>query len=51
MLLRVDELVEALAASKANIEDVSIAYSPGFFPAEFWQPVDRRLRAGLARIL
>ena len=51
MLLRVDDLVEALAASKANIEDVSIAYSPGFFPAEFWQPVDRRLRAGLARIL
>jgi hypothetical protein len=30
---------------------VTIAYSPGFFPAEFWQPVDRHLRAGLARIL
>lgn len=51
MLSKVDNLINALAASKAIIEDVSIAYSPGFFPAEFWQPVDRHLRAGLARIL
>lgn len=32
MLLRVDELVEALAASKANIEDVSIAPLPRLLP-------------------
>ncbi len=51
MLSKVDELIDSLAASKAVIEDVAIAYSPGFFPAEFWQPLDRRLRAGLARIL
>lgn len=49
--LKVDELVEALASSKAVIEDVAIAYSPGFFPSEYWEPVDLRLRAGLARIL
>lgn len=51
MLSKVDDLITALAASKASIEDVSIAYSPGFFPAEFWQPVDRHLRAELAQIL
>ncbi|WP_197416643.1 hypothetical protein [Herbaspirillum rubrisubalbicans] len=51
MLSKVDDLISALAASKVIIEDVSIAYSPGFFPAEFWQPVDLHLRAGLARIL
>lgn len=51
MLSKVDDLINALTTSKTIIEDVSIAYSPGFFPAEFWQPVDRHLRAGLARIL
>jgi hypothetical protein len=51
MLSKVDDLLNALAASKAIVEDVSIAYSPGFFPAEFWQPVDRHLRAGLMGIL
>jgi len=51
ILSKVDDLINALVASKVIIEDVSIAYSPGFFPAEFWQPVDRHLRAGLARIL
>ena len=51
MLSKVDDLLNALAASKVIIEDVSIAYSPGFFPAEFWQPLDRHLRARLAQIL
>lgn len=51
MLSKVDELVDALATSKARIEDVAIAYSPGFFPAELWRPLDERLRAGLAQIL
>ncbi|MBH9553998.1 hypothetical protein [Inhella gelatinilytica] len=51
MYIKVDELVKALASSKAIIEDVAIAYSPGFFPGEYWEPVDLRLRAELARIL
>ncbi|UVH55168.1 hypothetical protein NWF24_20275 [Variovorax paradoxus] len=51
MFSKVDDIINALVASKVTIEDVSIAYSPGFFPAEFWQPVDRHLRAGLAGIL
>lgn len=51
MFSKVDELIDSLAASKAVLEDVAIAYSPGFFPAEYWQPLDRRLRAGLASIL
>jgi len=51
MYMKVDELVKALESSKAVIEDVAIAYSPGFFPSEYWEPVDLRLRAGLARIL
>lgn len=51
MLGKVDELVEALAASKARVQDVTLAYSPGFFPAEHWELVDQRLRAGLVRIL
>ncbi len=51
MLSKIDDLIDALATSKAIIEDVCIAYSPGFFPAEFWQPVHRHLRAGLARLL
>lgn len=51
MLSKVDDLINALAASKVIIEDVSIAYSPGFFPAEFWQPIDQHLRARLAQIL
>lgn len=51
MLVKVDELIDALASSRAKIEDVTIAYSPGFFPAEYWPPMDRRLRSGLARIL
>lgn len=51
MCAKVDELVDALASSRARIEDVSIAYSPGFFPAEYWAPIDQHLRAGLARIL
>jgi hypothetical protein len=48
---KIDELVDALASSKAEIEDVTIAYSPGFFPAECWAAADKRLRAGLEKIL
>lgn len=51
MQRKVDELIDALAQSKAQIEDVVIAYSPGFFPAEYWEPLDHCLRRGLRRIL
>lgn len=48
---KIDELAEALCASHIapRVEDVVIAYSPGFFPAEYWQQaneqLERRLRA------
>jgi len=48
---KIDKLVDALARSRAEIEDVVIAYSPGFFPAEYWREADHRLRAGLEKIL
>lgn len=48
---KIDEIVDALASSRAEIEDVTIAYSPGFFPAECWEAADKRLRAGLEKIL
>lgn len=30
-----------------RIEDAAVAFSPGFFPAELWQPAEARLREGL----
>lgn len=48
---KIDELADALCASDIapRIEDIVIAYSPGFFPAEYWQQaneqLERRLRA------
>jgi hypothetical protein len=53
VLDKVDELVNALRTSGACrcIEDVTIAFSPGFFPAELWQVADARLRRGLKEML
>lgn len=48
---KIDELIDALASSRAIIEDITIAYSPGFFPGEYWEPADKRLRSGLKKIL
>jgi len=50
---KIDALVAALAQHKlgTRIEDVTIAFSPGFFPAELWQAADQRLRSGLKGIL
>ena len=48
---KIDELADALCAPSiaSRIEDIVIAYSPGFFPAEHWQhaneQLERRLRA------
>ena len=46
---RIDEMVDAIRCSEAVIEDVTIAYSPGFFPAEFWRPAEEWLRSGLRK--
>ena len=50
ILVQIDVLTDVLASSKADIQDVAIAYSPGFFPAEFWAECDVRLRSGIAKI-
>jgi hypothetical protein len=48
---KIDELADTLCAPHiaSRIEDIVIAYSPGFFPAEYWQQaneqLERRLRA------
>lgn len=51
IFVKIDELLDALAMSGVEIDDVTIAYSPGFFPAEYWQIADQRLRTGLHKIL
>lgn len=40
VLRRIDEMIDALrrCAVLERIEDIAIALSPGFFPAELWQP-------------
>lgn len=50
VMQRIDEVCAALRASCAysRIGSAVVAYSPGFFPAEYWSEADRRLRAGLA---
>ncbi len=49
ILDKIDEMTSALRSSACygRIEDVVVAYSPGFFPAEFWREADARLRSGL----
>lgn len=49
ILAKIDEMVLALRQTGVGnrIEDVVIAYSPGFFPAEFWCPAEARLRSAL----
>jgi hypothetical protein len=50
VLERIDEVTEAIRASGLldRIEDAVVAFSPGFFPAEFWEVAERRLRQGLS---
>lgn len=47
-----DELFAALdrAGVTARIESVAVALSPGFFPAEFWQPLTDRLASRLRTV-
>jgi hypothetical protein len=52
LLEKIDALVDALkgAGLASRLEDVVIAYSPGFFPGEYWQEADERLRTAFARL-
>jgi hypothetical protein len=49
VLLKIDEMANALRTLdiSGRIEDMVVAYSPGFFPAEFWSAADVRLRSGM----
>ncbi len=51
-LAAVDALFARLAAhpAGARVVDVTVALSPGFFPAELWAPALERVRAGVARL-
>lgn len=52
-LRKIDELAGAIsrAGIGSRIADVAIAYSPGFYPAEFWSTADKRLRTALEGLL
>lgn len=52
VLEKIDALADALegAGLASRLEDVVIAYSPGFFPGEYWQAADECLRAAFARL-
>lgn len=45
MLARVDKVFDAFHVYSLDVADISVGVSPGFFPAEFWQPVLRRIRS------
>ncbi len=49
---KIDEIIEALRRTGVGtrIEDTVIAFSPGFFPAEFWEPAEARLRPALEQL-
>lgn len=50
ILSRIDEVTDAIihAGLLERIEDIVIAFSPGFFPAEYWQPAYERLIGALS---
>jgi hypothetical protein len=52
VLSKIKELTTALQTSgvASRIDDIVVAYSPGFFPAEFWAPAEACLRPGLERL-
>lgn len=49
VLAEVDRVTATLrgAGVVSRIGDAVIAFSPGFFPAELWEPADRKLQEGL----
>ncbi|MGX9147732.1 hypothetical protein [Mesorhizobium sp. 128a] len=52
ILAKIDDVTGALASavSPDKLVDVVVAYSPGFFPAEFWATATQRLIPRLERI-
>jgi len=52
VLAHVDEVTASMrdAGLIERITDAAVAFSPGFFPAELWQPAEARLRAGLSSL-
>ena len=52
VLARIDEVTLALrgAGLMRRIEDAVVAFSPGFFPAEFWGRAEERLHSGMAEL-
>jgi hypothetical protein len=48
ILDRIGDVVEALLPLRSRIVDIAIGISPGFFPAEFWQPAYDELIRELA---
>lgn len=48
---KIDEMINALgrAGLASRLEDVVIAYSPGFFPGEFWRAADEHLTTAFGR--
>lgn len=45
ILQKIDEIADALQRTfiKSKLLDISVAFSPGFFPAEYWRDADYRL--------
>ncbi|HEV2746369.1 MAG TPA: hypothetical protein VGW34_03615 [Allosphingosinicella sp.] len=52
VLAEVDRVTATLrgAGVVSRIGDAVIAFSPGFFPAELWEPADRKLQEGLEEL-
>jgi hypothetical protein len=51
VLSRVREVLASLTHSDVFVEDAVIAFSPGFFPAELWEPSHELLCRGLREFL
>jgi hypothetical protein len=52
VLAKIDEVTAALQTSDvaSQVDDIVVAFSPGFFPAEFWAAAEARLRRGLEQL-
>ena len=52
VLVEIDRVTATLRDSGivSQIGDAVVAFSPGFFPAELWEPADRKLQEGLEEL-
>jgi hypothetical protein len=52
ILAQIDRVTTTLRSADLipRIKDTVVAYSPGFFPAEFWDAADQRLERGLKEL-